>query len=469
MTPTSMEVDPSISVTPASPTNRRHAGGPHSPPPPLVRSASASRRLPSETPVQSSQQHRPSFLRSLSTPLSFLYPLQTAVSRELGSPTNTPLPRPRDGWPTRDEAVHHPDDEHASLMGNINSDENDELALRMMREGSAPLPPPIDTTGEPIPVPAAAPTPPVEDSEEQLRTEMRQLFRRVQHILPFVALFLVYFSYLHTKGIFVFVIGSTAIIALDQRFRAQVAMKDKASVLALLAIIFICFVDAFAICSINGDLTPWTTFLKRVDDPTSLGDVLWAVMVNDFLLRLGGVFVKALIAIAKLELCCCFRRFNAASLYRRKRKIYAAVEFTTLFLRSAVAALPWCAFYQASASKMVGDVFTVVYLSFKGFVLAGQARRVLTILRAALTLHLEYGTYVGPTDLVEAGSPECSICYDTMQVPVQLPCAHMFCEECVCEWFDRERSCPLCRADVISPANKPLYMDGGTSLFPQFL
>ena len=42
------------------------------------------------------------------------------------------------------------------------------------------------------------------------------------------------------------------------------------------------------------------------------------------------------------------------------------------------------------------------------------------------------------------------------RVPVLLsPCGHIFCEDCACEWLEKERTCPLCRATVDSP------LDGG--------
>ncbi|OQS01140.1 hypothetical protein ACHHYP_01719 [Achlya hypogyna] len=435
------EVDPGIAVTPTSPSTLRHVS---------VRDTSSA--PPSAPPSRSSilnadpagNANQRGLLRSLSSPLSLLFPRSASAN---AIATNT----------VRELAQ----DEGVSLL---DADADVEQPARV----------------------AAPPRGNVDDSglhpHDQLRSELRQLFRRFQNVLPFTVLLVLYLTYQHTKGIAGFVIGTIAIVTLDVRFREQVALKDKSSACSLLGIISVCVIDVFAISSLNGDLTPYDTFLKKLDDTQagSLGEVLWAVMANDYILRFTGMTCKACVAITKLEkiapICGRGPVSTVSSMYRRKRKLYALIEFTTIFLRTMVAAIPWCSYYQSCSSKVVADVFSLTYLGFKGYVLGGQAQKILAVLKSLVTFSLEFGAYVTPAALAEAGNPECSICYDTMQTPVQLRCTHMFCEECVCEWFDRERNCPLCRADVTPDAAsqtaaeaKPLYLDGSTPLIPQLL
>ena len=45
-------------------------------------------------------------------------------------------------------------------------------------------------------------------------------------------------------------------------------------------------------------------------------------------------------------------------------------------------------------------------------------------------------------------SGTCPICHDNLQEPTILHCKHIFCEECAATWFDKERTCPMCRAEV---------------------
>lgn len=54
----------------------------------------------------------------------------------------------------------------------------------------------------------------------------------------------------------------------------------------------------------------------------------------------------------------------------------------------------------------------------------------------------------------------CSICHDELSSPVVLACKHIFCEECVGEWLEREQTCPLCRAVVSSVTG---YQSDGTT------
>ncbi|XP_035156583.1 E3 ubiquitin-protein ligase RNFT1 isoform X4 [Callithrix jacchus] len=55
----------------------------------------------------------------------------------------------------------------------------------------------------------------------------------------------------------------------------------------------------------------------------------------------------------------------------------------------------------------------------------------------------------------------CSICQAEFQKPILLICQHIFCEECITLWFNREKTCPLCRTVISDHINK--WKDGATS------
>ena len=80
----------------------------------------------------------------------------------------------------------------------------------------------------------------------------------------------------------------------------------------------------------------------------------------------------------------------------------------------------------------------------------------------SLTIRSDFGCFLGyhrasKEDVAEVGDC-CSICQDTMSQPLKLRCKHIFCEECIGEWLERDITCPLCRCDFYSstPLLSPL-------------
>ncbi len=112
---------------------------------------------------------------------------------------------------------------------------------------------------------------------------------------------------------------------------------------------------------------------------------------------------------------------------------------------------------------------TSVYIIFKIFVMMNHVKDVVEVLRRILSKQLEYGIRASPEDVLEAGTGnECSICQDRFSNPIKLPCDHIFCEDCVAEWLERENTCPLCRA-VVPSAGIMRYSDGSAAMLPQIL
>ncbi|KAL9427203.1 hypothetical protein AB3S75_029409 [Citrus x aurantiifolia] len=87
---------------------------------------------------------------------------------------------------------------------------------------------------------------------------------------------------------------------------------------------------------------------------------------------------------------------------------------------------------------------------------------------------LMFGALISATDpvtvlsifQVNAAGDLCAICQEKIHAPILLRCKHIFCDDCVSEWFERERTCPLCRA-LVKAADLRSFGDGSTSLFFQ--
>jgi SNF2 family DNA or RNA helicase len=61
--------------------------------------------------------------------------------------------------------------------------------------------------------------------------------------------------------------------------------------------------------------------------------------------------------------------------------------------------------------------------------------------------------------IVDMSNGTCSICYDTMETPIILPCTHMFCGQCIMQWIETvdtttnrmngiHKVCPICRTTI---------------------
>ncbi|KAK0162821.1 hypothetical protein PV327_006566 [Microctonus hyperodae] len=76
---------------------------------------------------------------------------------------------------------------------------------------------------------------------------------------------------------------------------------------------------------------------------------------------------------------------------------------------------------------------------------------------------INLGTSPTKEELAASGGV-CVICHEEYSTPVRLHCNHIFCENCVSTWLDRERTCPLCRTAI---TDDPVYRDGHTTHFIQ--
>nr|GEV62576.1 RING finger and transmembrane domain-containing protein 2 [Tanacetum cinerariifolium] len=55
-------------------------------------------------------------------------------------------------------------------------------------------------------------------------------------------------------------------------------------------------------------------------------------------------------------------------------------------------------------------------------------------IKALSRKEIHYGAYA-TSEQVKAAGDLCTICQEKMHAPVVLRCKHVFCEECVSEWF----------------------------------
>ena len=87
------------------------------------------------------------------------------------------------------------------------------------------------------------------------------------------------------------------------------------------------------------------------------------------------------------------------------------------------------------------------YMIIKVGLLAIALKAVVVSFRQACTGDPPYGVRV-PLNTAPDADNMCAVCHETLNSPVQLQCKHVFCEECIGRWLEREHTCPMCRAKI---------------------
>ncbi|ETN66140.1 hypothetical protein AND_002077 [Anopheles darlingi] len=196
-------------------------------------------------------------------------------------------------------------------------------------------------------------------------------------------------------------------------------------------------------------------FMPVSPQPQSLKSLLYSVCITDLILKQITIVIKIIFTLLPPTVVD----------YKSRGKIYLMIESLSQLYRAAAPIQPWLVFLFESYSgseKMVGVILSAVYIVAKSTDLLD---RIKFCRRSFIKLlqKTSYGT-VPTKEQLQACGGQCSICHDNFNSPVLLECNHIFCELCVGTWFDREQTCPLCRAKIV---DDPSYRDGATTFFLQ--
>jgi len=183
--------------------------------------------------------------------------------------------------------------------------------------------------------------------------------------------------------------------------------------------------------------------------------------MNDLVVRFFTMICKAIVI--------CYWGGNSYPPFKRKAQFYTVIETISATYRNILPIPVWFRYFYAVDSH--GHIFSCLlaglYLTFKLSFLYDRLRHCTATLRAFLLREVQYGKYATTEQLV--GADVCPICQDRMsdlRDPIVLECGHLFCEECVSQWFEREKTCPLCRVSIPAAGNRS-HSDGTTSLLVQ--
>ncbi|PWA43672.1 RING/U-box superfamily protein [Artemisia annua] len=297
------------------------------------------------------------------------------------------------------------------------------------------------------------------DSSYQQRYDMQQVSRWVEQILPFSLLLMIVFIRQHLQGFFVTIYVSAFMYKSNDILRKQTALKGerKFSVLAGYYIVFVLQVIGVYWWYQNEDLC-YPLFMVPPRAIPPFWHAIFTILVNDTMVRQSAMAFKLVLLM--------YYRNGKGHNFRRQGQMLTLVEYGLLLYRAFLPAPVWYRFF---LNKEYGSLFssltTGLYLTFKLTSVVEKVGSLWTALKALSRKEVHYGSNATPEQVIEAGDM-CAICQEKMQAPVLLRCKHIFCEDCVSEWFERERTCPLCRA-VVKPAELRSFGDGSTSLICQ--
>lgn len=296
------------------------------------------------------------------------------------------------------------------------------------------------------------------DSSYQ-RFDIQQVARWIEQILPFSLLLLFVFIRQHLQGFFVTIWITAVMFKSNDILRKQTALKGerKIDVLVGYFVVFVIHVIGIYWWYHNDDLFyPLLMVPPKVIPP--FWHAIFIILVNDTMVRQAAMALKLVLLM--------YYKNGRGHNFRRQGQILTLVEYMLLLYR---ALLPTPVWYRFFLNKEYGSLFssltTGLYLTFKLTSIVEKVKSFYTALKALSKKEVHYGSHATP-EQVNAAGDLCAICQEKMHAPILLRCKHLFCEDCVSEWFERERTCPLCRA-LVRPADLRSFGDGSTSLFFQ--
>ncbi|KAL8210800.1 hypothetical protein R6Q57_005237 [Mikania cordata] len=297
------------------------------------------------------------------------------------------------------------------------------------------------------------------DSASQQRYDLQQVSRWIEQILPFSLLLLIVFIRQHLQGLFVTIYITAFMYKSNDILRKQTALKGERKLYVLVGY---CIIFMFHVIGIywwyqKDDLcNPLFMVPPKAIPP--FWNAIFTIIVNDTMVRQAAMAFKLVLLM--------YYKNGKGHSFRRQGQMLTLVEYTLLLYRAFLPAPVWYRFF---LNKEYGSLFssltTGLYLTLKLTSVVEKIGSFYAALKALSRKEVNYGSHATAEQVSEAGDL-CAICQEKMQAPILLRCKHIFCEDCVSEWFERERTCPLCRA-LVRPADLRSFGDGSTSLFFQ--
>ncbi|ESN98613.1 hypothetical protein HELRODRAFT_67009 [Helobdella robusta] len=265
--------------------------------------------------------------------------------------------------------------------------------------------------------------------------------------LPFIILALVKVGYDHRLGILIFFAMFGTFIYCNAKVQEVASPRHIVSVgLILFFNIFLLYLT-FADQHLYKSLYFFLPSFPAVD----LWTLLWIVGMNDFIIKFATIAIKLVIVCLPNRTICC----------RKKGQCYQLIEMASQSYRCLIPITPWFYFLFSNSENegyILSTCLLIVYTICKSFDVYAKAKDLIKSISIFSNFQI-YGSTPSAQQLAVYNNM-CAVCHDAFVSPVQLPCGHIYCDECITSWLDRERTCPMCRSKM---QDGPKWRDASTS------
>ncbi|XP_050293649.1 E3 ubiquitin-protein ligase RNFT1 isoform X2 [Anthonomus grandis grandis] len=291
--------------------------------------------------------------------------------------------------------------------------------------------------------------------------ETQQALEVILKYVPFLLILLAKAVYDFHEGIFILVILFGTFCHANTTVKHEALKRARRSIWVLsveMCYIFVCILSIHYLFEDdlhNFNIVFNLVLIRTFNHPLTVLNLLWIVTITDFTLKLITVMIKIFLTMMP----------GRVIEFKKRGKIYLFIEAVSQLYRGIATIQPWLYYLLESyqgPEKIVAVFLSAFYMISKGSDLMFKVRLLKTA-SFKLLQTVSLGTSPSKEQIQTAGD-HCPICHDNYDTPVLLQCRHIFCESCVSTWFDREQTCPLCRAKIV---DDPSWRDGSTSYFIQ--
>ncbi|EDO39418.1 predicted protein [Nematostella vectensis] len=279
----------------------------------------------------------------------------------------------------------------------------------------------------------------------------------LERSVPFVLLLLSRIMWDHRLGILVFIGLCGTFLHANNTIKRQVSLKDRRLYRISMWTFLFLSGNVFFIYYVfyNQQLENCLIFRRPNFHRMEVWMVFWCVGITDFVIRFITMALKSVVIVMHRKVIP----------FRKRGKYYMLLEHLSQFYRMLVPIALWFGYFTDYnyGGEYFAFVATSIYIILKARMLFGKIKEVHSAYQT-FRRDVQYGSVPSKEQIMEAGN-SCPICQEELAEPIMLrTCKHIFCEDCISLWFDREQTCPMCRARV---AGDPMWRDGTTAAYVQ--